>query len=234
MRYALYFTPPEDHDLTRAANTWLGRNAFSGEMLPQESLGSLSAAYISDITSAPRRYGFHGTLRAPFYLAPNKSKHELATAVDQFSKAQKPFKMPALKVGRLGPFFALVPAEDTTQLNQFTGEVLKAFEPFRAPLTEADYQRRKPERLTERQRNYLKEWGYPYIFDDFRFHMTLTGPVPEEEADAMEDVLENIFAPHLNSNIFCKGPSLFVESEANGPFIANDTASKNTPKTERP
>lgn len=233
MRYALYFTPPEDHDLTRAANAWLGRNAFSGKVLPQGDAGSLSSQYISDITSAPRRYGFHGTLRAPFYLAADKSEHELVSALDRFTKAHTPFEMPALKVGRLGSFFALVPDEDTTQLNQFTGEVLKAFELFRAPLTDADYQRRKPKRLTERQRKYLKEWGYPYVFDDFRFHMTLTGPVPEEEADAVESVLEALFAQHLKSTVLCGSPSLFVEADAGGPFVAYHSAQKNTQKPER-
>lgn len=233
MRYALYFTPPEDHDLTRAANAWLGANAFSGKVLPQGDTGPLSAAYIANITSAPRRYGFHGTLRAPFYLAADKNERDLVAAVGSFSSSQMPFEMPALKIGRLGPFFALVPDGDTTQLNQFTGEVLKAFEPFRAPLTDADYQRRKPERLTERQRKYLKKWGYPYIFDDFRFHMTLTGPVPEEEANAVKDVLEAIFTPHLNSTILCGGPSLFVEADAGGPFVAHHTAQKNTQKPER-
>lgn len=229
MRYALYFTPPEDHDLTKAANTWLGRNAFSGESVPQHSAGPLSKDYIFQMTEAPRRYGFHGTLRAPFYLAPNRSEAELASAVDHFSKLHLPFAMPMLKVGRLGPFFALVPDTDTAKLNQFTGEVLNAFEPFRAPITEADYKRRKPERLSGRQRNYLKDWGYPYIFDDFRFHMTLTGPVPDQDADVVEKILQELFADYLTSALICNGPTLFVEKDAGGPFIAHTSEN-----TERP
>lgn len=233
MRYALYFTPPEDHDLTRAASTWLGRDAFSGESLRQKPIGTLSAEYIANLTSAPCRYGFHGTLRAPFYLAEGKNEAELVSATSDFAQSHKPFGMPSLKVGRLGPFFALVPASDTQELNRFTGKVLKAFEPFRAPLTQVDYQRRKPEQLTERQRNYLKEWGYPYIFDDFRFHMTLTGPVPEEDADAVEDVLTTYFAPFLNTPVPCDGPSLFVEANAGGPFVAHTTSFPSAPNPER-
>ncbi|MEP0518775.1 MAG: DUF1045 domain-containing protein [Hyphomicrobiales bacterium] len=230
MRYALYFTPPEDHDLTKAAGAWLGRNAFSGEAIPQNTAGPLSKDDISRMTEAPRRYGFHGTLRAPFYLSPGKDEAELASAVDQFPKSHMPFAMPILKVGRLGPFFALIPDGDTTKLNQFTGEVLKAFEPFRAPLTEIDYQRRNPERLSERQRNYLKDWGYPYIFDDFRFHMTLTGPIPDKEANVIEGVLQEFFADYLTSPLICNGPTLFVEKHAGGPFIAHSSAQK----AERP
>lgn len=233
MRYALYFTPPKDHDLTRAASKWLGRDAFSGETLQQYAIGTLSEKYITDLTAAPRRYGFHGTLRAPFYLSEEKSETELVSATDSFVKSQKPFVMPALKVGRLGPFFALVPTDDTTELNQFTDKVLKAFEPFRAPLTEADYQRRKPERLTERQRDYLKEWGYPYIFDDFRFHMTLTGPVPEQEADVVEEILEAFFAPYLKTPVSCSGPALFVEAKAGGPFVAHTASLPNEHSPER-
>lgn len=233
MRYALYFTPPKDHDLTRAASIWLGRDAFSGETLAQMNAGSLSADYILQITEAPRRYGFHGTLRAPFYLASGKDEGELAAAVDSFVKSHPAFKMPALKIGRLGPFFALVPDEDTAQLNRFTGEVLNAFESFRAPITEADYQRRKPETLSERQRGYLKKWGYPYIFDDFRFHMTLTGPVPEDEADEVEDVLKTYFAPFLKTPISCGGPTLFAEVKTGGPFIAHKALFTNANTPER-
>ena len=35
--------------------------------------------------------------------------------------------------------------------------------------------------VTERQASNLDRWGYPYVFDDFRFHMTLTGPLTADD-----------------------------------------------------
>ncbi|MCS0466276.1 DUF1045 domain-containing protein, partial [Burkholderia mallei] len=38
--------------------------------------------------------------------------------------------------------------------------------------------------LSERQRALLAEWGYPYVLDEYRFHMTLSDPLddPAERA----------------------------------------------------
>lgn len=228
MRYALFFSSPQDHELTSIAKAWLGRDAYTGQQIAHQTHGSLSAQRLAELTSAPGKYGFHGTLKAPFYLADGKSETQLLEAIAEFSSNTAPFQMPALKVGRLGPFFALIPDGDISALNRFTGEVVKTFEPFRAPLSEADYQRRRPENLSTRQRQYLRKWGYPYIFDDFRFHMTLTGPVPDTDADEVERVLQNLFATALNDPLFCQGLTLFVERETGEPFLIN-TASQSTP-----
>ncbi|TXN21436.1 DUF1045 domain-containing protein, partial [Methylobacterium sp. WL19] len=46
--------------------------------------------------------------------------------------------------------------------------------------------RRRPERLDPRGRALLERWGYPHVFETFRFHMTLTGRLaPEERATAL-------------------------------------------------
>ena len=50
-------------------------------------------------------------------------------------------------------------------------------------LAEADKARRLKSPLTPAQHAYLEAYGYPYVGDAFRFHMTLTGSLPAEHSD---------------------------------------------------
>ncbi|SIR28882.1 putative phosphonate metabolism protein [Rhizobium sp. RU20A] len=220
MRFALYFTPPAADPLTRTAARWLGRDAFSGEILaPAGPLpDGYDAAEHAALVADPVRYGFHGTLKAPFSLADSCTAAELVTALKDFASVTPAFTIPRLTVGRLGPFFALVPDGPAPELEAFAAACVRDFEPFRAPLSAADIIRRKPETLTESERAHLHAWGYPYVFSDFRFHMTLTGPVEETARDAMHAHLDSLFAPLLDRPVPVDHITLFAETERGAPF----------------
>ena len=68
----------------------------------------------------------------------------------------------------------MIPAEPPPELIQLAADCVSKFDSFRAPLSEADRARRNPSQLTPAQREHLDRWGYPYVMDEFRFHMTLT------------------------------------------------------------
>ncbi len=57
--------------------------------------------------------------------------------------------------------------------------------------------------------------------DEFRFHMTLTGQVPAEEAPAMRRELDRRFADFANAPLTIDGLAIFVEPERGAPFIAH-------------
>lgn len=221
MRYALYFTPPKDDALTQAASRWLGRNAFTDEAVPQGETGLSSHDLWRKITDDPRRYGFHATLKAPFVLAPGRSEAELLRALEEFSAECVHFAIPDLVLARLGPFFALVPGTPSPELQDFAAATVRRFEPFRAALSEADIARRKPDTLPENLRRNLMDWGYPYVFEAFEFHMTLTGPVADEDADAVEAVLRQTFAPFIGRPRDVLGLALFTEPARGAPFTVH-------------
>lgn len=221
MRYALYFTPAEDNPLTRAASAWLGRDAFSGAALSCEDHPGIGFDEVLALTEDPRRYGFHATLKAPFSLKDGCSEAELLAAVSAFCEDHTAFAIPSVVVGQIGPFFALVPADLCPPLQEFAAAVVEAFEPLRAPLSQADIARRNPDSLAERQRHNLLTWGYPHVFDEFRFHMTLTGPVPAERADLMAQLLENRFAPFTHRPLLIDSLAVFIEPERGAPFLVH-------------
>ena len=218
MRYAIYYTPPEDDPLTRIAANWLGRNAFSGEAFPPRPVGSLPAAEIAYQTAAARRYGFHATLKAPFQLAEGEDERELTAALDAFCAQMTPFTGPRLVIRRLDGFLALVPEERSVRLDDLARDVVVAFERFRAPLTEAELARRNPDALSPVQLKNLHQWGYPYVFEEFRFHMTLTGRVSDADAPRITRAVEEHFGPVLEEPLEVGSLALFVEPEPGAPF----------------
>ncbi|NSL23204.1 DUF1045 domain-containing protein [Agrobacterium tumefaciens] len=214
VRYAIYFSPAKDHPLTEAASRWLGRNAFSGAQHDDH------AAY-AEMTEEPRRYGFHATLKAPFELSEKYSEADLVAALEQFAASQSVFDIPRVVIGALGPFFALVPDRTYQPLQDFAAEIVDHFDRFRAPLSETDIARRRPQNLTESQRQNLSLWGYPHVMDDFHFHMTLTGRIDESDAPAIQDVLSTKFSEFVDRPLTISGLALFVEETRGAPFTVH-------------
>ncbi len=221
MRYAFYISPDENDPLTVAAERWLGANPFTGETCDLQPAADFSAAELTALTADPRRYGFHGTLKAPFALAPGKTEAQLLDDFQAFSEECTPFNIPEMTLGQLGPFFALVPAIDCPELQALADETVRRFSPFRALLSDADIARRKPDTLGSVMRSNLLEWGYPYVFESFRFHMTLTGAVPVERQAGMRALLEQAFAPFIGEPLPVTSLALFTEPERGAPFTVH-------------
>lgn len=221
MRYAFYISPDRDAPLTAAAERWLGANPFTGETRDLETQDDFSAEELSALTADPRRYGFHGTLKAPFELATGVGESKLLDAFEAFAETFVPFRIPEITLGQLGPFFALVPATACPDLQAFADATVRHFSPFRAPLSQADIARRKPETLSTQMRSNLFDWGYPYVFESFRFHMTLTGQVPAERQAAMKALLEREFAPFIGQPMDVTSLALFVEPARGAPFTVH-------------
>jgi putative phosphonate metabolism protein len=221
MRFALYFTPPPESALTRLAASWLGRDPFSGATLAPPTVSTLTPAEIAFHSAAPRRYGFHATLKAPFHLAQGESESALVDAVSRFAAHAEPFLIPHLTIGQIDGFFALVPASPVNALNRFADDVVRYFDRFRAALSEAEIERRNPDALSAEEFQNLHRWGYPYVFDAFRFHMTLSGRVSGAEAIRVRAALEEMFGPTLAAPVPVDGVALFVEPEAGAPFTVH-------------
>ncbi|MFC0241772.1 DUF1045 domain-containing protein [Rhodopseudomonas telluris] len=194
-RYAIYYLPPPGSALDRFGAALLGYDAVSGEDVPFPP-GMLDAVPDwADVTADPRKYGFHATLKAPTALAPGLTEADLLWACATF--AETPRAMPVITpaVQAIGSFIALMPASASDDLAQLAADCVRSFDSFRAPLSAADRARRNPATLTPRQVQYLDQWGYPYVMEEFRFHMTLTGSLPPGRQDDLLGRLREQFAP---------------------------------------
>lgn len=224
MRYALYAAPSAEHPLHRLAVSWLGRDAIDGRDLPLPEVEGLPAGAIETYLADPARYGFHATLKAPFSLREGTDEAGLLAAVDAFAADSAPIVIPELVARRLGRFFALVPNEPVDALDEWAGRIVAGFEPFRAPLSEADIARRRTAGLTLEEERNLVDWGYPYVFGAFRFHMSLTGRVPREDAEAVEAAIRRHFSDVEGQPFTIDRLAVFVEPERGAPFTIRHVA----------
>lgn len=217
-RYALYYVPPKDHALTRRAAEWFGRDPFTGEDIETPALDAMDPVRIAFFRAVPRRYGFHATLKAPFRLVEGATEADLVAEAAAFAARTPPFSIQRLEIKRLKNFFALRPSETEAELDRMAGDVVGTFEPFRAPLSDAEIERRSETLSGRVELGNLQRWGYPYVFDTFRFHMTLTGPVAEKDFEEVSRALDEQFSKALSVPIPVAGLALCVEPEPNAPF----------------
>jgi len=218
MRYAIYFTPDRHAPLIRAAVRWLGRDAFGGPAVPPVAAGDMSAAEIEAATVSARRYGFHATLKAPFRLAEGHREGDLTEALSRFCAAREPAPIDRLALAQIDGFFALVPHGDSDAIDALAADIVKTFEPFRAPLSDADIARRRPETLSVEERRNLENFGYPYVFEQFQFHMTLTDRAQGETARRLRAAIIETFGPLADAPAIVDGLALFVEPAPGAPF----------------
>jgi putative phosphonate metabolism protein len=174
-RYAIYFVPAANSALYRFGAAALGYDCFTGADVAMPDALPVGDAAWRELTAAPRRYGFHATLKAPFRLAAESDEPALMRAFEDFTHAVATVPAIAPVVRLLERFIAVVPEYRNGDLDRLAAACVRDFDRFRVPLSDADRARRHAAGLSARQAENLERWGYPYVFDDFRFHMTLTG-----------------------------------------------------------
>jgi hypothetical protein len=201
-RFAIYFAPERGSLLDERAEAWLVR--------PEIAPRAVSA----------RRYGFHATLKAPMRLG--RSRHELEATLERFAATHAPVPLEHFDVRLLDGFLALTTEPQPKRLTDFAAEVVVAFDPFRAPLDAAERGRRLQAPLAPRQIELLDRYGYPYVLEEFRFHMTLTDRLSLGLEDEMVAEARAWFATALSGPIALDRLVVFCEPTPGADFVRLD------------
>lgn len=188
-RFAIYYVPPEG-PLADFGATWLGWDVVTGREAPQFDLPGLH-----DVTMTPRKYGFHATLKPPFRLKDGHTLGGLEHGLATVAGSLMPAVCDGLQVTPLGRFLALTPHGPVDDLRRVADTCVRALDDFRAPPEEAELARRRKAGMTKRQETLLAQWGYPHVFEEFRFHMTLTGRLTAEKMAFWTQILEESAPP---------------------------------------
>ena len=192
-RYAIYFVPAAGSDLYRFGSSVLRYDCYTGEQVaPADELAGDAQRWRS-LTEEPRRYGFHATLKAPFHLSCERTERQLMDAMENFAAAGHAVPAIAPAVEMLEGFAAVVPRHPDPLVNTLAAHCTTAFDRFRAPMSPRERARRLATPLSRDQTENLERWGYPYVFAQFRFHMTLTGRLPVEAREARVATLRRCF-----------------------------------------
>ena len=208
-RFAIYYAP-EPGPLASFGAHWLGWDMAAGRPAEHPELVGMD---VSAITATPRKYGFHGTIKPPFRLTDGKSLDDLDVAVARLCTENAAVHLRPLTLTRVGGFLALTVSGDTTQLSALAATIVRDLDVFRAPLNDAELARRRQHPLSPDQDRLLELWGYPYVMEEFRFHITLTSKLPRAVAERTRKALEPLVEPLLSAPFVIKDLCLVGEDD---------------------
>jgi putative phosphonate metabolism protein len=208
-RYAIYFSPDRETALGIFGRQWLGYDADTGETIEQTRLATLSQQRLAEITAEPRRYGFHATLKPPFALAEGRSVDELSAAIEAFTAQGHSVLAPPLTLASLSGFWALVPSRPCGTVDRLAEDCVRWFDAFRAPPSIDELGRRRRAGLSEAEDALLVRWGYPYVMEAFRFHLTLTQRLDAAEGIRLANELSSMMAPLCRKAVHIDAIGLF-------------------------
>lgn len=184
-RYAIYYTPAPGTPFAAFGASWLGWDSATGQSAAHPD----GPVDVAEITATPRKYGFHGTIKPPFRLAAGQTADGLQAALHAFCAGAAPVQLEGLELAALGRFLALVPTGDASALAALAARAVQELDPFRAAPTEAELEKRRASALSPEQEAHLERWGYPYVLDQFRFHMTLSARLDAPARRATREML---------------------------------------------
>lgn len=212
IRAALYWAPAPHDPLHAAGSAWLGRDAETGATLPQPDVPDLQA-----ITADARGYGLHATLKPPFRLATGYAA--LLADARAFAARTAPFDLPPLAVMDLKGFLALRETAPCPALRALTDGAVAALDAHRAPPTGEELARRRKAGLSARQEAMLARWGYPYLEEDWQFHVTLTRRLKPEESATIRPAAEAHFDGIAGRPRRVGAVCLFTQAAPGAPFL---------------
>jgi len=147
-------------------------------------------------------------------MGPEALKSRLTT----FAARRKPVETGPLTLSRAGRFLVLRPVEATPALEWLAAQCVGAFEDFAAPPSDTEREEHASPHLSDYQRLLLESFGDPFVLSEYRFAITLTGPLDaahlERVAQALWPVLEEICA----SGVTVDGLSLFGDPGGRTPM----------------
>ena len=197
---------------------WLGLDLERGAAIVPPLPDEISKDCWSKVTENPRRYGFHATLKPPFRLAQDQSQEKLRVTLRDFADSCRSFSGAPLMLARLGGFLALVLREPSDELSQLAASCVSQFDCFRMPPDQDELARRRHNGLTTREIAHVDRWGYPYVFDTWKFHMTLTSSLPASTSDLVYAHLETRLTPLWKEPFVVDSLCLFQEPSPGGQF----------------
>jgi Protein of unknown function (DUF1045) len=213
-RYAIYYTPQPGTALAAFGRSWFGR-ANDGATLQAFSDAGLPSSGFAKISSAPGRYtGLHALFRAPFALRDGIGPDALKSRLIAFAARRQAVETGPLTLARAGRYLVLRPVEPKPALDWLAAQCVGAFEDFATDPREAEHDDEEPANphLSDYQRLLLKSFGHPHVLSEYRFSITLTGPLESTHLERVSQALWPVLEEICTAGVTVDGLSLFGDS----------------------
>lgn len=211
-RYAIYYLPRRDEPLAEFGRRWFGFDTETRE--PVREAWDIP----SGILRTPARYGFHATLKAPFRLRRGRTEDELFQAVEKLAGEWAPQPLGLLIPRPLGTFMTLQPSLPCPGVDALAFACVRDLDLFRDPLTEEEQDAIFEKGISRRQKANVFTWGYPYVGEDYVFHMTLTSILAPQELERWQARVIEWGADYLNTPVTLGDLVVFAQRSPEAPF----------------
>lgn len=213
-RYAIYYTPQPGTALSAFGRSWFGR-ANDGATLEAFSAAGLSESGFAKTPAAPGRYsGLHALFHPPFTLRDEIELDGLKSQLIDFAAHHGSVDTGPLTLARSGRYLVLRPIEPRPALEGLSAECVRAFEDIAAAADASDDVRH----LSRNQRLLLKSFGNPRVASEYRFSITLTGPLDAAHLERVSQALWPVIEEICSSGVTVDGLSLFGDGGGRTPM----------------
>jgi hypothetical protein len=127
----------------------------------------------------------------------------------------QPFDLPPLQVSDWDGFLTLTPAEGCDTLQGLADACVSATNRHRLPPSEAELARRRAANLSDEEEALLQRWGYPWVMQRWRFHITLT----DRRGSDLRQAAESHFADALRLARRVTDICVFTQPAPGEPFL---------------
>lgn len=215
-RYAIYYTPQPGTPLATFGRSWFGRANDGATLQAFSEAGLTSASAVKPLSARSRYSGLHAVFKTPFCLRDGIGIDALKARLIRFANRRKQVATGPLTLAHAGRFLVLRPIKPTPALDWLAAQCVATFDGFTESSSTAEAH--PGVHLNDHQRLLLKSFGDPHVLSEYRFYITLTGPLDtahlERVAQALWPMLEEICA----SGVTVDGLSLLGESGDRAPL----------------
>ena len=211
------FTPQPGTALAAFARSWFGR-ANDGATLQAFSNSGFAGTGFAKVPSVPGRYtGLHALFKAPFALRDEMGVDALKSRLVSFATRRKSAETGPLTLARRTlpcPPPSRADADARVARSAMRGR-LRGFR--RA--SERDRACRACEsNLSDYQRLLLESFGDPHVLSEYRFYITLTGPLDKTHLERVTQALWPVLEEICASGVTVDGLSLFGDCGGRAPL----------------
>ncbi len=216
-RFAIYYTPRPGTPLAAFGRSWFGR-ANDGATLQAFSESGLTNAGSRTIAANGRYPGLHANFRGPFQLRDGVGADALKTRLVGFARRRRPVDTGSLTLARAGRYLVLRPVEARPALDWLAAQCVAAFDGFVAPASKSENESQSDPTLNDHQRLLLSSFGDPHVLSEYRFQITLTGPLDNAHLDRVAQALWPMLEDICAEGVAVDGLSLCGRSDDRTPM----------------
>ncbi|GAC1342194.1 MAG: hypothetical protein NVSMB18_15800 [Acetobacteraceae bacterium] len=144
---------------------------------------------------------------------------EFRADAEALAASLRPFELPPLAVADLSGFLALRESRPSPALQALADACVAWVDRHRAPADAAELARRRKHGLSPSREALLRRWGYPGVFGEWRFHMTLTRRLQPDEHARYRPLAERFLAEALPHARRVAALCIFTQAAADAPFL---------------